>query len=85
MTRSTATVRTDLATSIGWLVLWLVLLVTLVVTLVCFAPSALSSWWFTLLLLLVASCIKLTDVIKYRLEYKETLANASAKDEAANA
>lgn len=85
MTRSTATVRANLATSIGWLAFWLILLITLTVTLVCFIPAALLSWGLVLLLLLAACCIKMTDVIKYRLEYREALANASAKDEAANA
>lgn len=85
MTRSTATVRTNLASSIGWLAFWFILLIALIITLVFFAPSALSSWGLVLLLLIAACCIKMTDVIKYRLEYKEAIATASAKDEAANA
>lgn len=84
MTRSAATIRTDLATSIGWLAFWLTLLVALIVVLVCFAPAALPSWFFALLGLLAGSCVKLADVIKYRLEYREALANAPAKDDAAN-
>lgn len=81
MARSIETVRTNLSENVGWLALWVILAIALIV-LICIEPALLADTWFTLLMFIGFACYCLTNVLKYRLEYKEALATLTQSTDA---